>query len=122
MLLKRKCDNMHEYAITKSLIKTVVEEAEKAGASKISEIRLVTGELSTIIDESVQMYFDIISEGTIAHGAKLVFKKIKAEFRCTNCGYVYDKPASGFDCPCCGSIGRPTGKGKEFYIESIEVE
>lgn len=113
---------MHEYAVTKSLIELSLNEAEKAGASRITEIRLVIGDLSTIIDESVQMYFDIISEGTKAEGAKLIFRRIPAQFRCGVCGRTYDKPAVGFDCPDCGGTGMPTGVGREFYIESIEVE
>ncbi len=113
---------MHEYAVTKSLIELSLNEAEKAGASRITEIRLVIGDLSTIIDESVQMYFDIISEGTKAEGAKLIFRRIPAQFRCGVCGRTYDKPAVGFDCPDFGGTGMPTGVGREFYIESIEVE
>ena len=71
---------MHEYAVTKNIINMVVEEAKKTGGSRIIEIKLVIGDLSTIIDESVQMYFDIIAEGTPAQGAKLSFRRIKAEF------------------------------------------
>ncbi|MCX8129643.1 MAG: hydrogenase maturation nickel metallochaperone HypA [Clostridia bacterium] len=113
---------MHEYAVTKSLVNIVEEEAKKAGAGKVTEIKLVIGDLSTIIDESVQMYFDIISEGTVAQGARLIFRRVPAEFQCKSCGCVYNKPEKGFECPGCGSVGIPTGKGKEFYIESLEVE
>lgn len=113
---------MHEYSVTKNMLSTAIEEAEKAQTKKITEIRLVIGDLSTIIDESVQMYFDIMSEGTMAEGAKLVFKRIPAEFRCNQCGHKFIKPPKGFDCPKCNSMGSPTGVGKEFYIESIEVE
>lgn len=113
---------MHEYAVTQSIIKMAVDEANKADASKILEIRLVIGDLSTIIDDSVQMYFDVMSEDTIAQGAKLIFKRIKAEFKCRECGEVFIKPPIGFDCPKCGGLGTPTGVGKEFYIDSIEVE
>ena len=113
---------MHEYAVTQSMITLALEEAYKAEASKILEIRLVIGDLSTIMDESVQMYFDIMSEGTIAEGAKLVFNRVKAEFKCKVCGEVYVKPTKGFDCPKCGALGTPTGIGKEFYIDSLEIE
>ncbi len=113
---------MHEYAVTKSMIEIAVEEAQKAGANKITDIRLVIGDLSTIIDESVQMYFDIISEGTIAQGAKLHFRRVPARFYCPSCGIIFNKPAKGFDCPACGSLGFSTGEGKEFYIESLEVD
>lgn len=113
---------MHEYAVTKGLINIVLEEAHKANAEKVTEIHLVIGDLSTIIDDSVQMYFDIISQGTIAEGARLFFKRIAAEFQCKSCRHKYQKPKLGFDCPACGGLGVPTGVGKEFYIESIEVE
>jgi len=113
---------MHEYAVTQSMIAIAVEEARKAEAVKITEIRLVIGDLSTIIDESIQMYFDIISAGTIAEGAKLVFKRQTAEFMCRSCGNKFNKPQKGFDCPKCGKLGVPTGVGKEFYIDSIEVD
>ncbi len=113
---------MHEYAVTQSMIKMAVDEANKVNASRILEIRLVIGDLSTIIDDSVQMYFDIMSEETIAQGAKLIFKRIKAEFKCKGCGEVFIKPPKGFNCPKCGSLGTPTDVGKEFYIESIEIE
>lgn len=113
---------MHEYAVTKNIVDIVVEEAEKAGARKIIKIQLAIGDLSTIIDESVQMYFDIISEGTIAQGAQLIFKRIPAEFKCRKCGFIFIKPQKGFDCPQCGGLGMPTGVGKEFYVESIEIE
>lgn len=113
---------MHEYAVTKGLITIVLEEAQKAGAVKVTEIRLVIGDLSTIIDDSVQMYFDIMSQGTLAEGAKLHFTRVPAEFLCKSCGQKYHKPKVGFECPVCGGQGTPTGVGKEFYIESIEVE
>lgn len=113
---------MHEYAVTKGLLNIAIEEANKAGAKKITAIRLVIGDLSTIMDESVQMYYDIMSEGTIASGARLIFNRVPAEFQCKVCGLKFNKPKTGFDCPQCGNIGTPTGVGKEFYVESIEVE
>ncbi len=113
---------MHEYAVTRSIIDIVIEEAQKVNAEKILEIKLAIGDLSTILDDSVQMYFDIISEGTKAQGARLVFNRIPAQFHCTKCERLFIKPRCGFECPDCGSLGKPTEKGKEFFIESIEIE
>ena len=113
---------MHEYAVTKSIVDIAVSEAKRAGSGRITGITLVIGDLSSIFDESVGMYFDIISKGTIAEGAKLVFKRVPVRFRCKMCGYEYDKPDKGFDCTFCGGSGKLTGAGKEFYIESMEVD
>ena len=115
---------MHEYAVAKSIIDIACKEAESAGAGRITEIRLVIGELSSIIDESLNMYFGMISKDTAAEGAKLVFKRIPAGFRCRVCRHEFGKPDKGFDCPVCGGPGMlvETGAGKEFYIESLEVD
>jgi hydrogenase nickel incorporation protein HypA/HybF len=116
------CDAMHEYAVTQNMVEIAVKEAEAAGSNKILEIRLVIGDLSSIIDESVSMYFDFLSEGTAAYGAKLVFRRMPAKLRCSVCGQEYEKPRNGFDCPSCSGEGRLTDAGREFYIESMEVE
>ena len=113
---------MHEYAVTRNIVDIAVKEAAAAGAGSITEIRLVIGDLSSIIDESVSMYFEIISKGTAAEGARLLFKRVPAGMRCNKCGYHYDKPRSGFECPRCLSTGTLTGEGREFYVESLEVE
>lgn len=113
---------MHEYAVTRNIVDIAVKEAEAADAGRILEIRLVIGDLSSIIDESVSMYFDIISKDTIAEGAKLVFKRMPALFLCKSCGREFEKPRSGFSCPHCGGEGRLTDAGREFYIESMEVD
>lgn len=113
---------MHEYAVTKYVLETVISEAEKFNISKITVVNIVIGDLSTFIDESIQMYFDILSENTPASGASLRFKRVPAKFKCNFCNKLFIKPKIGFDCPDCGNMGSITDFGKEFYIDSIEGE
>lgn len=113
---------MHEYAVTKAIVDMTVKEAAKMGNCRIKKIYLVIGALSGIMDESVQMYFDVIAEKTLAEGAVLVFRQVDIEFHCKRCAKNYVKPRSGFDCPQCGNTGTLTGKGKDFYIEKMEVD
>lgn len=113
---------MHEFAITKSIINMVQKQAESSNANRVTKVILVVGDLSAVVDESVQMYFDILSEDTLACGAELVFKRVKTQFQCGACGNKFLKEESGFDCPLCSQPGVLTGVGREFYIESIEIE
>jgi len=113
---------MHELSVTEGLIRIVVDEAKSRNIKKISRINLVIGELNSIIDESVQFYYDILSKGTAAEGAVLSFKKIAAEFSCRSCGNVFERQTHAFICPKCGGKGVIANRGQEFYIESIEVE
>ena len=48
-----------------------LEAAERAEASRITRIDLVLGVFSGYVGDSIQFYFDIISQGTPAEGAAL---------------------------------------------------
>lgn len=112
---------MHELSVTESLLDMSLEEAQKAGAVSIDEIRIVIGDLTGISEECVRFYFDIIKEGTMAEHAVLSFKRIPAVFRCNSCGHVFERERLAFNCPVCNSPGVLIDRGKELYIEGIEV-
>jgi len=108
--------------VTQSLVDMVLEEAEKREVKKVTKVTVVIGELTGLESESIKFYFDILSENTVAEGAELTFKIIKAQFKCRQCGTIFERSNFTFNCPVCGGVGVLVNKGKEFYIESIEVE
>ena len=96
------------------------EEAEKRGFRRITRIDLVIGELSSYLDESVQMYFDIAAKDGVCAGAKLTFERRPALLRCRECGKEFPHEKS-FRCPVCGGDAvLVKGTGREFYIRSYE--
>lgn len=112
---------MHEYSITQSLLSLALEKADEAEASKITRINLVIGELSGIVAECVQFYFDFISKDTIAAGADLSFNKTPTKLRCHNCQAVFAPRNHDWSCPECHEAGIEIISGRECYMESIEV-
>ncbi len=115
---------MHEYAITQGMLSVVLEHAQQAGASKVTHINLRLGQMSSFVDDSIQFYFDFLSEGTIAEGAKLLFERVPTQFRCRECGTSFPQPDTSldWDCPHCGSPSVEVVAGQEFFVESIEVQ
>lgn len=113
---------MHEYPITQQIIKIAENHAKDAGAAKVTAINLVVGDYSGFIGESIQMYFDVISENTLCDGAKIHIERVKPKLQCSQCGVYFERKPYSFQCPACGGEGGPTAIGKEFYIDSIEVE
>ncbi|MGD8998651.1 MAG: hydrogenase maturation nickel metallochaperone HypA, partial [Anaerolineae bacterium] len=67
---------MHELSVTESLLEIALRHAARAGAARITRLNIVVGELSSIVDESVQFYWDIVSRGTMAEGAELHFERV----------------------------------------------
>ncbi|MBR5543317.1 MAG: hydrogenase maturation nickel metallochaperone HypA [Oscillospiraceae bacterium] len=113
---------MHELAITEGIMEAAVPEAKRHGAKKILEIRLKIGELSGVLPECIQEYFNIVSRGTIAEGARLAVEKIPVTIECRDCGYDGEIPKRKIHCPSCGSSEIKIKSGREYFVDSLEVE
>ena len=113
---------MHEYPITKQIIEMSEDMAEKNGSSCVTKITLVVGDYSGYIGDSIKLYFDLISSGTMCEGAELFIERIQPMLKCESCNELFLRNAFSFSCPKCNSQGLPTEVGREFYIKSIEVE
>ena len=113
---------MHEMAVTQSILDIAVKHAQQAGASRISKINLVVGELSRVVDDSVQFYFDFLSKDTMAAGAALVFDRRPAVYRCRECETTFHPEGFAWECPACSALGFEVLSGREFRIDSIEVD
>jgi len=110
---------MHELSVTQSVLDITIKNA---GTRKIKQINLVIGQFSSIVDDSVQFYWDILSKDTSAEGSLLHFERIPGEMTCQNCGSVFRPTDEAFDCPSCSSPFVKITKGEEFRVDSIDVE
>ncbi len=113
---------MHELPVTESILKITLRHAETHNATKVTDIYLVLGQWSTIIDDSIQFHWDILSENTIAVGATLHFERIPVELFCLDCANTYTPTDEELICPRCESTRIKVSKGDEFNIDSIEIE
>ncbi len=111
---------MHELAIMQSVVNIVEREAARCGHVRVEAIKLRVGELSGIMPECLREFFPIAAAGTAAEGARLDIEPLPARISCLDCGY--DGPPSGTECPGCGGYGFRLTAGREFYVESMEVE
>ncbi len=113
---------MHELAVTESILNIALKHAQQAGASRVTDLHLVIGRLSSIIDDSIQFYWDMISENTICQGARLHFQRVPAQMLCLNCGHTFTLESELTPCPTCKSAQVKVTSGEQFYLDSIEIE
>lgn len=113
---------MHELPVTQSILEIALRHARKAEAKRVTDLHIVMGELSRLVDESIQFYWDIIAKDTLAEGARLHFRIVPAEFQCMACFEKYKPNGEDFSCPNCGSVGVKIVAGEEFSLEAIDVE
>jgi hydrogenase nickel incorporation protein HypA/HybF len=114
---------VHELTVTQSVLAIALEAAQGAGARRVTAVHLVVGELSSFVDDSVQFYFDFLSEGTPAEGAMLTFERVPARADCLDCGHEFTvTPPLEATCPACGGLRLHVTGGRELRVESIEVD
>lgn len=113
---------MHELSIVESFLKVAIDHAEKAEAEKIVRINIVVGELSGVVEDSVDFYFNFLSKNSIASEAEINFTQIKTLLRCRNCGEQFYPERDSYQCPKCDDPQVDIIAGRELYVDSIEVE
>ena len=114
---------MHELSVTQSILDIALDYAVRNQATKIIEIHLQVGEISDFDDEWIQRYFDFVSQGTIAEGAKLCLTRVPARLQCEQCSFIFplDQSTWNTQCPSCQSKKSHLISGREFRVESLEV-
>lgn len=113
---------MHELAVTQSLLKLAAEHADAAEATRITDIYIEIGQLSSYVDESVQFYWDLISKGTVAQGATLHFHRVPMELECRDCDHCFEPTGASFECPSCKGEHVEVVSGDVFQLVGLDVE
>ncbi len=113
---------MHELAVTESILQIATKHAEEANAKIVTDIYLVIGKLSSIVDDSVTFYWEMISKNTLCEGSTIHFQRKPAIMICLACNHTFELPGELIACPNCGSYQLKVQSGEEFWLESIEIE
>jgi len=113
---------MHELAITQSMLDLVLEQAKKAEAKEVGKINLVIGEMTGVVEQCIQFYFNLLSQETIAEGAALHFTIVPTRARCRVCDKPFELKEFDWSCPYCQGNSMEIISGKELFVESIEVK
>jgi hydrogenase nickel incorporation protein HypA/HybF len=116
---------MHELPVTESILKIVLKHAEINSVRHIVAIHLQIGKLSDLEDEWIQRYFDYLSKGSVAEGAKLKIERMPIMMQCNACSKSYEAEAGKLGdlvCPNCGDKDSTFLSGREYYIKDMEVQ
>jgi len=73
--------------MTKRIVESVLDEARKHGANKVTEVHLTIGEFTFLGEEAVRTAYKALTKGTILEGSELHVEFARGVVECPNCGY-----------------------------------
>jgi hydrogenase nickel incorporation protein HypA/HybF len=121
---------VHEFSITNQIVQSVLTEAEKRGAKKVTEVHLAIGKLTFLGLEQVRFAYEVLTKDTIMEGSQLIIEEQEGIVKCGNCGYqgdfkyqddpLYHVPVPTLKCPKCNNTVTITA-GKECTIKNIKM-
>lgn len=115
---------MHELPLTHRIFEQAMKAAEENKAVRIEAVYLKVGEMRDLVEEITQKYWDYISEGTIAEGAKVRFIRVPAAASCSTCKEVFNfdwRTMEKTSCPKCHGTYVSLYSGSELEVVRIAI-
>lgn len=108
---------MHELAIAQEVVAMV---AGRTAGARVGRIVLEIGRLCAVAPDAMRFCFDLVTEGTVAEGARLEIVEIPGLGRCRACGadVVLQRP---FGRCACGGTDLDWLAGEELRIREVEL-
>jgi hydrogenase nickel incorporation protein HypA/HybF len=113
---------MHEISVTQAIVNQAIASARLEGATKIVGVTIGLGSFSGYVDDSVEFYWEILTDKTLAQGSNLHIHRLPGKMSCYTCKKVFKKNQALEKCLYCGSYKLVIEAGDELVLESIEIE
>lgn len=108
---------MHELAITQSVVDAV---CERAAGRPVRTVSVRVGLLTAVVADAMRFCFDLVTEGTLAEGARLEIHQPPGAGYCRACDTAFTLTDLVLLCPC-GSADVEITSGQELQIISMKV-
>ena len=121
---------MHEFSISDEIVRNVLDAAKENDGKKVLSIQLEIGELALLNVEQVTFWIHELFKGSVAEGARVKVRTIKARIQCESCGYKGGvnldrrdpfRHAIPYSCPKCHSFQIDVAKGRECHLKKIQA-
>ena len=121
---------MHELSISDEIVRNVLDAVKENNGKKVLSVQLEIGELTLLNVEQVTFWIHELFKGSVAEGAKVKVRTMKARIKCESCGYKGGFRSVREDsfrhlalptCPRCNSFRLKVEKGRECILRKIQV-
>lgn len=113
---------VHEFALTQTIVQTVLAELKKIQPARLVRARIVAGRLRQVVPANLTFAYKVLTKATPAQGSVLTIRSAPITARCRHCTWSGKIREAHFACGACGSGDIEITGGRELYLDSIEVE
>jgi len=112
---------MHEMALCEGVLQLLSEEAARQRFERVKTVWIEIGALSHVEPEALRFCFDVVTDGTLAHGARLEILRPDGKAWCIDCCASVALRARGEPCPTCGGYKLQVTDGDQMTVKELEV-
>lgn len=123
---------MHEASVVANIVDAVLEELKKYDVKKVNSVTLKIGDLTQLGVEQMEFAYEILSQGNILSGSKLIIEAEPVVLKCKKCGYegraktidsgdYAGHQVSILSCPECGSEVDIL-EGQSCCVKCMDIE
>jgi hydrogenase nickel incorporation protein HypA/HybF len=112
---------VHELTATQRILDAALAEGRARGGQFVRVVRLQLGVLSGVTEDSIRFYWDLLTPGTAAAGARLDVERVPGRVECRGCGRVSDVDDDFPMCPACAGVDLVVLAGDGCAIEAVET-
>jgi len=113
---------MHEMSLAESIVQLVEDAVRADGCTKVKTVWLEIGQLAAVEQEALRFCFDVVTNGSLAEGARLEIIETPGQGWCMKCEGNVAVTALHEPCPVCGSYQIQVTGGSEMRVKELEVE
>lgn len=113
---------MHETVFSRQVISLIRVQLKKNPGQRVVSAVVALSPFSHVKPQALQQAFCELARGSAAESVELKIEPLEAKLECRQCKYSFAAKGPVFCCPRCASANLQLETGKEFMVQSLEVE
>lgn len=107
---------MHEVGLAEDILDAALR---RAAGRRLSGLTVRVGAFHRVHDDAMLQGFELVSQGTLAAGARMTLVHLPVRVRCSDCAAEAEGPDLITLCPACGGGSVEVTGGEELILESV---
>lgn len=113
---------MHELSIAMAIVDAAVEESNRRGGVRVTQVHLKLGCMAGVVKEALLASYEMAADQTVAAGSTLLIEEVPLLAMCPVCREARSVVSpQQLSCSQCGSPVSEIVAGRELEVVAMEI-